>query len=100
MQWKVVTFLARDIQAGGENKMMFSLLIIRCFCPDCAVMSSDSKDCNVQFDFFSSKNSFSFQQLMFLLLFCVERAKKLLQLLKGQTFQVLHSTLRTFKQQK
>ena len=39
MQWKVVTFFARDIQAGGGNKMMFSLLIILCFCPDCAVIA-------------------------------------------------------------
>ena len=45
---------------------MSSLLINLCFCPDSAVMSSDSKDCNVQFDYFS-ENSFSFQQLMFLL---------------------------------
>ena len=58
-------FFARDIQAGGGNKMMFSLLIILCFCPDSAVMSSDSKDCNIQFDF--SENSFSFQRHMFLL---------------------------------
>ena len=65
MQGKVVTFFARDIQAGGKQ-MMFLLLIILCFCPYDAVMSSDSKDCNVHFDYFS-EYSFSFQQPLFLL---------------------------------
>ena len=95
-------FFARDIQADGGNKLMFSFLIILCFCPDCAVMSTDSKDCNVQFELFQ-RILFRFSSLCFYSLRgleCVEGAKKLLQLLKGQTFQVLHSTLKTLKEQK